>query len=83
MTAGRRLAAAVPDVQASATGERVARASPSAKKPAARSSRCIQTRRPGCVASAIVTGDERLPGVTHAWRTPARTSSSTSSAGAR
>ena len=46
-TAGSSSATAVPDVTTTATGRREARPSPSAKKPADRSSRRTRTRRPG------------------------------------
>ncbi len=75
-TAGNRLAAAVPEVQTSATGVRDAFARPSAKKPAARSSTCVQLAARSARRSAIASGAERLPGAMQTWRTPARASSS-------
>ena len=50
-TAGSRLATAVPDVTTMATARRDARARPSAKNPAARSSSMTRTVRPGCARS--------------------------------
>ena len=47
VTAGWRLAAAVPDVQVTATGRPLALAIPSAKKPAERSSSTETAARPG------------------------------------
>src|SRR3954471_23316988 len=76
-TAGRYSAAAVPLVHASTTGRRVALASPSAKKPPARSSICdVQRRRPSRTR-ASTSGVERDPGEVTASTTPQRTSSST------
>ena len=69
-TAGSRFAAAVPEVVTTATGSPSWRARPSAKNPAARSSRCSQVRTSGSRASASVSGVEREPGVITAWRTP-------------
>src|SRR5947199_135838 len=76
-TAGRYSAAAVPLVQASTTGRRVALASPSAKKPPARSSRCDVHRSRPSRTSASTSGVEREPGDVQASVTPQRTSSST------
>src|SRR3954452_18625148 len=78
MTAGRKFAAAVPDVQVMTTGSPVALAIPSAKNAAQRSSTCECTIRRPSRTSASTSGVEREPGDVHAWRTPLRTSSSTS-----
>jgi hypothetical protein len=72
-----KLAAAVPDVQASAAGTPVAFAIPSAKKPALRSSRCEVARIRGSRASESTSGVEREPGEVHASFNPQRASSST------
>src|SRR3954466_2375615 len=77
-TAGRKLAAAVPDVQVITAGSPVALAMPSAKNAAQRSSTCECTVRRPSRTSASTSGVEREPGDGHAWRTPLRTSSSTS-----
>src|SRR3954447_12349745 len=76
-TAGRYSAAAVPLVQASTTGRRVAFARPSAKKPPERSSRWDVHRRRPSRTSARTRGVERDPGDVQASVTPQRTSSST------
>src|SRR4051812_22640158 len=82
-TAGRYSAAAVPLVQASTTGRRVALARPSAKKPPARSSICdVQRRRPSRT-SASTSGVDREPGEVTASTTPQRTSSSTNARSSR
>ena len=57
------MAAAVPEVQASATGRPLAFASPSAKKLPQRSSMCELDRIPGSRASDSTSGVEREPGV--------------------
>ncbi len=74
-TAGSRFAAAVPDVQVTATGRPVALAMPSAKNPALRSS----ITEVASVSSARVSarGALREPGEVTEWRSPQRTSSST------
>jgi naphthoate synthase len=78
-TAGWRLAAAVPEVQATTAGRPV-RDSPSARNPADRSSiRTCMVSRPSSAAwcSAMDSAALREPGQTTTWRTPLRTSSST------
>src|SRR4051795_1141938 len=77
-TAGRKLPAAVPDVEVITAGSPVALAMPSAKNAAQRSSTCECTVRRPSRTSASTSGGEREPGDVHAWRTPLRTSSSTS-----
>ena len=77
MTAGRKLAAAVPDVHTSATGRWCCRASPSAKNAAERSSSTEIDSICGWRASAKVSGAEREPGQTTAWRNPSRSSVAT------
>src|SRR6267142_452233 len=75
-TAGRKFAAALPEVQTIATGRRAALASPSAKNPADRSSsdtRVSMGERPKAIAS----GAERDPEQTIASRTPAAWSART------
>jgi antitoxin (DNA-binding transcriptional repressor) of toxin-antitoxin stability system len=62
MTAGCRLAAAVPEVQVTATGRPVALAIPSAKKPAQRSSSTETTSISGRAASVSASGALREPG---------------------
>ena len=79
-TAGRRFAAAVPDVVATGTGRPDANASPSARNPAVRSSmRTCSRRRPAASAAcrANASGALREPGHSTASVTPQRTSSST------
>ena len=76
MTAGRKFAAAVPDVQVMTAGSPVALAMPSAKNAAARSSTCECTVSRPSRTSASTSGVEREPGDVHACRTPLRTSSS-------
>ncbi len=76
-TAGWRLAAAVPEVQSTATGTPVACAAPSAKKPAERSSTITRVSIAGSRQSASASGVEREPGERTASRTPQRASSST------
>ena len=67
-TAGSRFAAAVPEVTTIATGRRAARARPSAKKPALRSSSRTRTEIPGWARSARASGVDREPGQTTASR---------------
>ncbi len=76
ITAGARFAAAVPDVQVSATGRPEAFAAPSAKNPAQRSSMCDQLAIRGSRASDRRIGVLREPGEVHASRIPQRASSS-------
>ena len=75
ITAGSRLAAAVPEVQVTATGRPVALAMPRATNPAERSS----ITEVASVSSARVSasGALRDPGEVTEWRSPQRTSSST------
>src|SRR3954467_5609066 len=77
-TAGRKLAAAVPDVPVITAGSPVALAILSAKNAAQRSSTCECTVRRPSRTSASTSGVDREPGDVQAWRTPLRTSSSTS-----
>ena len=77
ITAGWRLAAAVPEVQVTTTGRPLAFAMPRAKKPAQRSSSTDTARSSGRPASVRVNGALRDPGDVTAWRSPQRTSSST------
>src|ERR1700716_1252850 len=77
MTAGWSSAAAVPEVQSTATGRPAVLAMPRAKKPAQRSSTCIHTRTSGLRAKAIASGAEREPGAMQTSRSPQRASSST------
>ena len=76
-TAGARLAAAVPEVQVTATGRPLALAMPSAMKPAARSSITETQSSPSWAARVSASGAFRDPGDVTAWRIPQRTSSST------
>ncbi len=79
-TAGCRFAAAVPDVQTTATGRREAFASPRARNAAVRSSMrtCNRSRRAASASySAYASGALREPGDITASTTPPRTSSST------
>src|SRR6478752_2228849 len=76
MTAGRKFAAAVPEVQVITAGSPVALAMPSAKNAAARSSTCECTFSRPSRARARTSGVERDPGDVHACCTPLRTSSS-------
>jgi hypothetical protein len=62
ITAGCRLAAAVPEVQVTATGRPVAFAMPSAKKPAQRSSSTDTASSSGRPASVSASGALREPG---------------------
>src|SRR3954451_12385036 len=75
-TAGCRFAAAEPEVQRTAAGVPVARAVPSAKNPALRSSRITVTLIPGSRHRAMARGVEREPGEITARSTPERASSS-------
>ena len=75
-TAGWRLAAAVPDVQVTATGRPLAFAIPSATKPAERSSITDTASIPACDAVSASGAFLDLGEVT-AWRVPQRASSST------
>ena len=77
MMAGRKLAAAVPEVQTSAVGRPCCRASPRAKNAAERSSSTGMASIGGCPANAKVSGVEREPGETTACRNPSRASVST------
>ena len=76
ITAGARFAAAVPDVQVTATGRPDRLAAPSAKNPAPRSSMCDQARIRGSRASDRTIGVQRDPGAVHACSIPLRASSS-------
>ena len=76
-TAGCRLAAAVPDVQVTATGRPLAFAMPSATKPAERSSITDTASTPSWAASVSASGAFRDPGEVTACRIPQRYSSST------
>ena len=76
-TEGSRLATAVPEVTTTATGRRDARASPSAKYPADRSSSRTRTVSPGCARVARASGVDLDPGHTMTSVTPASTSAST------
>ena len=67
----------MPDVHEMATGERAARAMPSATNPAERSSITDTHSSSSRSASARMIGALREPGQVTAWRTPQRTSSST------
>src|SRR5919197_1698421 len=75
--AGRKLAAAVPEVQTRATGVPEALPSPNAKNAAERSSTCTHPLIAACSARQRASGVEREPGQMQACRTPARTSAST------
>ncbi len=76
-TAGWRLAAAVPEVQVTATGRPVALAMPRATKPAERSSMTDTASIPSAAARVSASGALREPGEVTAWRRPQRRSSST------
>ena len=76
-TAGWRLAAAVPEVQVTATGRPLAFAIPSATKPAERSSSTDTASTPSCAARVSASGAFREPGEVTACRIPQRYSSST------
>jgi hypothetical protein len=76
--AGRNSAAAVPDVQTTTAGKRVARAMPRAKKAEERSSWWGQSVMPGSSARARARGVLRDPGVTQAWATPSEARARTS-----
>ena len=82
-TAGRKFAAAVPDVHSTATGRREARARPSAKNAPERSSTCDQQRSPACPANASASGADRLPGEMQTSLTPAFARPAASTFGAR
>ena len=75
-TAGIRLAAAVPEVQVTATGRPLALANPRAMKPAERSSSTDTASIPSWPASERISGALREPGQVTAWRMPQRASSS-------
>lgn len=78
IAAGSRLAAAVPDVQMTTAGTPVSRASPSAVKPATRSSMRTCTRTLPCLAkwvAASASACEREPGAITMSRTPCSMSS--------
>lgn len=77
-TAGSRLAAAVPEVQVTATGRPEAFAMPRAMKPAARSSIIDTTSSRSSAARVKAIGALRDPGEVTAWRIPQRANSSTS-----
>src|SRR5690349_9419433 len=77
MTAAWSSAAAVPEVQSTATGRSRDLAMPRAKKHAERSSTCIQTRIAGWRAKAMASGAEREPGAMQTASRPQRASSST------
>ena len=81
-TAGSRLATAVPEVVMTAAGRPVARAWPSAKKPAPRSSKCTCAFSAARRATASASGAEREPGAMQKQSTPFRSSSSMSSSAA-
>ncbi len=76
ITAGARLAVAVPDVHVTATGRPAGLAAPTAKKPADRSSMCDQQRIRGSRTSERTIGVERDPGAVQACSIPQRASSS-------
>ena len=69
-TAGRKFAAAVPEVLRTATGAASCLAMPSAKYAAARSSIRTQFRMSGWDASETASGVDREPGQITALRTP-------------
>ncbi len=75
-TAGAKFAAAVPDVQAMATGRPDAFACPRAKNAEQRSSMCDDVTRRGSRASVRTRGVEREPGEVQACRMPQRANSS-------
>ena len=77
ITAGWKLAAAVPDVHSSTAGRPLARPRPSARNAAERSSSTTCTRIRSSRASARASGAERDPGAITASVTPARAHSST------
>src|ERR1019366_390714 len=83
ITAGAKLAAAVPDVQVSATGRPDALAAPSAKNPAQRSSICDQHAIRGSRTSDRTIGVLREPGEVQACCIPHRASSSHSARSSR
>ena len=61
MTAGSRLATAVPELVTTAAGLPVALLCPSAQKPSDRSSMQTLSRARGCIEMARVKGEEREP----------------------
>jgi hypothetical protein len=77
-TGACRLAAAVPEVQTTATGRPLALASPRAQNPAERSSIRTCTRTRGCSQKASASGALRDPGAITASASPHRASSSAS-----
>ena len=77
IAAGNSSAAAVPEVQATATGRPEALARPSAKKPEQRSSMWEKQRSRCSRASDSTSGAQRDPGEVQAARIPQRASSST------
>ena len=83
MAARSSSAAAVPEVQATATGSPEALARPSAKKPEQRSSTWEKQRRRCSRASEITSGAQRDPGEVQAARMPQRASSSTKARSSR
>ena len=83
--AGRRFAAAVPEVQTTATGSRVSRASPRAVKPATRSSmRTCRRMSPRASRRAATSASawDREPGLRTMCRRPSETSSPSRAAAA-
>src|SRR6266699_3345114 len=76
-SAGKKFAAAVPDVHSKATGLRNCFAIPSPKNAAERSSTCIQVRIAVCATKAMARWVEREPGQITTFRIPARCNSST------
>ncbi len=76
-TAGWKFAAAVPEVHTSATGRREARARPTARKDAERSSMRTWVRIRVSATRAKASGVEREPGAITASVSPSRASSST------
>src|SRR3989442_9801403 len=77
MTAGWKLAAAVPEVQSTAAGLPDALAIPRAQNAADRSSMRTWIPTPGWPAKAMAIGVDREPGAMQAWASPLRTNSST------
>ena len=74
MTAGWKLAAAVPEVQRTAAGLPDALAIPRAQNAADRSSMRTWIPTPGWPAKARAIGVDREPGAMQAWARPLRTS---------
>ena len=70
ITAGKKLAAAVPDVQIKTTGLCVDFAIPSAKKAAPLSSIWLLHSNPSILMKAAVSGEFLAPGEMQACRTP-------------